>query len=148
MLFVAPAAGLVLFVVHWIVERVSVDLGWGDKKLKKLLARLHLLYDSLADGPRAATVKNDLITTRCAKPCANYDLIVIDEAHHIYRDEQLRAIVGRYAGNRRMLLSDVSQGLHDWLPFPDDLQEIRLEEVVRCSKRVVGAARKFQQGIS
>ena len=147
-LFVAPAAGLVLFVVHWIVERVSVDLGWGDKKLKKLLARLHLLYDSLADGPRAATVKNDLITTRCAKPRASYDLIVIDEAHHIYRDEQLRAIVGRYAGNRRMLLSDVSQGLHDGLPFPDDLQEIRLEEVVRCSKRVVGAARKFQQGIS
>ena len=35
-LFAAPSAGLVFFVVRWIVERVSIDLDWGDK-LKKLL---------------------------------------------------------------------------------------------------------------
>eukprot|EP01047_Picozoa_sp_COSAG01_P033072 COSAG01_NODE_2418_length_7734_cov_8.527570_5_plen_385_part_01 len=73
-----------------------------------------------------------------------YDLIVVDEAHHIWLDEHFRTEVEHYKGKRRMLLSDVSQGLHEGLSFPDDLDEVELTEIVRCSKRVISAAMKFQ----
>jgi hypothetical protein len=47
-----------------------------------------------------------------------------------------------------LLLSDVSQGLHDGVPFPDAV-DVHLDQVVRCSKRLVGAAGRFQPaGIS
>ena len=73
-----------------------------------------------------------------------YDIVVIDEAHHIWRHTEAREVVQSYAGKRRMLLSDVSQGLHDGLDFPPDLISVKLTEVVRCSMRVVSAACKFQ----
>ena len=149
-LFVAKNSGLVFFVVGWIAERVD----GRTRKINRLLSRLHLLFDPFTDGPRVATVQPSVmqdmqdthfIHTTTVEKRSDYALIVVDEAHHIFRDEQLRATIEGYAGTRRMLLSDVSQGLHDGVPFPDGLRDIRLQEVVRCSNRVVSAARKFQQ---
>eukprot|EP01043_Picozoa_sp_COSAG02_P002431 COSAG02_NODE_56_length_43700_cov_33.650765_2_plen_1893_part_00 len=138
-LFAAPAAGLAFFVVRWIVERV----GGRERKINRLLSRLHLLFAPF-DVPSIATIKDSGIKTRSVERCKDYSLVVIDEAHHIFRDDRLRTTVESYSAARYMLLSDVSQSLHDGVPFPDDLEPILLEEVVRCSKRVVSAASKFQ----
>eukprot|EP01046_Picozoa_sp_COSAG06_P004191 COSAG06_NODE_173_length_21283_cov_14.116220_3_plen_2197_part_00 len=138
-LFAAPAAGLVFFVVRWLAERV----GGRECETNPLLSRLHLLFAPF-DKVRVATIEDGFIETKAVEECSDYALIVVDEAHHIYRDDRLRTTLDGYTGARRMLLSDVSQGHHDGLPFPDDLQDVQLEEVVRCSKRVVGAASRFQ----
>ena len=45
-----------------------------------------------------------------------------------------------------MLLSDISQGLHDGLEFPPGLEDVEMTEVMRCSQRVKSAAEKFQMG--
>ena len=45
---------------------------------------------------------------------------------------------------RRILLSDISQGLVSDIHFPAGLKRVTLTEVVRSSKRVVAGAMKFQ----
>ena len=45
-----------------------------------------------------------------------------------------------------MLLSDISQSTQYNIPYPAGMAEVALEEVVRCSKRVVAGAMAFQVG--
>ena len=46
-----------------------------------------------------------------------------------------------------MLLSDFSQSsAAAGTPFPEDMTEVLLEEVVRCSERIVTGAMSFQIG--
>ena len=73
---------------------------------------------------------------------------MVDEAHHLYRDSKLQALVeGQIGpGARRLILSDLSQSDGSSIPYPSPIQEVLLTEVVRSSKRVVAGAMQFQLG--
>jgi hypothetical protein len=105
---------------------------------------VHLLFVPAADGPRAVFLADGALVTKAVAACSKYDLLVVDEAHHVYRDEQFRATLESLPATRWMLLSDVSQGLTNDACFPDELTEVVLTEVVRSSKRIVAGAMKFQ----
>ena len=78
-----------------------------------------------------------------------YELVVVDEAHHIYRDARFRKRVEDFIGDktRLWLLSDISQSRDKGIEYPsDDMIEVLLEEVVRCTKRIIAGALAFQLG--
>ena len=68
-LFVAPAVGLVLFVVRWIVQRV----GGRERKVNRLLSRLQLLFTPF-DCPRVAVIEGGSIQTKAEEKRSNYAL--------------------------------------------------------------------------
>lgn len=78
-----------------------------------------------------------------------YSLVVVDEAHHIYRHTSQRDQIAEYTkeeSTRLFLLSDISQSTGASLEYPPNMREVTLHEVVRCSRRIVQAAASFQIG--
>eukprot|EP01047_Picozoa_sp_COSAG01_P035256 COSAG01_NODE_2693_length_7243_cov_4.778695_1_plen_1576_part_00 len=143
-LFCAKNLPLAVFVTKWLAERTK-----GTSNKKRVLSCVHLLFDSFEDGPRAVSLIDGAITlslVSAEEQCAAYDLVVIDEAHHIWRDTQLRASVEEHlrSAKRTMFLSDISQSLYGGCDFPAGLKQVDLTEVVRNSKRIVAASLKFQ----
>ena len=106
-----------------------------------------LLFEPLEDGLRTVEIVNDRVVTSLVKN-PGFDLVVVDEAHHLYRDDKLRALVERQIGAsaRRLILSDLSQSDGRLISYPSPMQEVLLTEVVRSSKRVVAGAMQFQLG--
>jgi hypothetical protein len=87
-----------------------------------------------------------------------YNMIVVDEAHHAYRD-LAEDFAERYTTRSAdeggintvlLLLSDISQATSSgikyppWDPHRQKMKEVRLNEVVRCSMRIIEAVRAFQ----
>ena len=146
-LFVAPKPALCYFVVRWLCARVQSN-GKGSE-LDRLLPRLHVLYDPLPDGPRVCSLKNGRIAMSASQGETSYAMVVVDESHHLYKDQGKRATIEKYATahQRLILLSDISQSLgKEDEAYPEVDTEVRLTEVVRCSKRIVQAATTFQLG--
>eukprot|EP01050_Picozoa_sp_SAG11_P015346 SAG11_NODE_1981_length_3967_cov_4.093330_1_plen_844_part_10 len=141
-LFVAKNMALAFFVAKWLVLRTDESRG-----RRKLLSRLHLLYEPIDDGPREVElVRHTMQTTPIVGGALDqYDLVVVDEAHHIFSNNKMRTVVQRYGGRRRLLLSDLSQGVCRAALFPN-MPEVTLTEVVRSSKRIVAGAMRFQLG--
>ena len=149
-LFVAKNLPLALFVAKWLVTRDHVK---GAASRRRLLGRLHLLSEPV-DGepcvPMAVTLvvgadgETALVAAAPKTEVSKYDLLVVDEAHHVYKDAAFRSAVEKIAADRRMLLSDVSQGLGGDTEFPSGLQVVTLTEVVRSSERIVAGAMQFQ----
>jgi hypothetical protein len=156
-LFVARNPALCLFVAKWIHERLRVQLKMRNAaKRRKMLSRVHVLCHPLEDGPRSIAVKHkrvvfekpsvDAVTGNEGVP---YSLVVVDEAHHLYRDDRARHTIESFVtpgASKRMLLSDISQSTQYDIPYPQGMASVTLEEVVRCSKRVVAGAMAFQVG--
>eukprot|EP01045_Picozoa_sp_COSAG04_P012832 COSAG04_NODE_880_length_9669_cov_3.805747_3_plen_2321_part_00 len=135
-LFVAKNMPLALFVTRWLRKRV---------KRTGMLKRVHFLFKPFDDGPRTCASSLGRLDFHPAKErVAEYDIVVIDEAHHVWREEHLRSAAEGYTGKRRIFLSDESQGLHGGVEFPGGLRDVELTEVMRCSKRVVSASLRFQ----
>jgi len=144
-LFVAKNRPLAMFVTKWLAQRVE-----GKRKRKTLLKRLHVLFAPFDEGPRRYAEHSYDQHHLEFEPVTNppeYDLVVIDEAHHVFRDDALREAVMPYlasSNTRCMLLSDVSQSLRNDIKFPEGLKSVHLTEVVRSSKRIVAGAMQFQ----
>ena len=89
----------------------------------------------------------EIVTCKPVHEERSYDLVVVDEAHHIYGDpisaEVVNLDVDRSAA--RVFLSDASQSLGKGIDFPDT-GKVHLNEVVRSSKRIITAASSFQLG--
>ena len=119
-----------------------------------MLGRLHVVSDPLSSGPRSVAIEDDTIVTAPVvaskwdrAKLMKYDLVVIDEAHHLFRDEASKQLVEPFvhASERCMLLSDISQSLREDIKYPDiGLHVVTLTEVVRSSKRIVAASLQFQ----
>eukprot|EP01050_Picozoa_sp_SAG11_P009216 SAG11_NODE_852_length_6874_cov_2.914391_2_plen_1844_part_00 len=139
-LFIAKNMALAVFVSKWLAHRVELT---SDVKRRKLLRRMHLLFAPMDDGPREVKLDRRTMQTAPTAALPSYDLIVVDEAHHIYSDESLRSMVEGYIGSRRLLLSDISQGMHNATRYPV-MADLMLTEVVRSSKRIVAGAMRFQ----
>ena len=148
-LFIARNLPLVLFVSKWIAQK------YNGLKRGQILSQVHLMYDPLQEGPRRVQLGNDgRLRTSVVRKRDQYDLVVVDEAHHIFRIEKLRAhaqpFVDSSATSRFLLLSDVSQANRSDIKFPSDplqpCKEVILTEVVRNSKRIVAGVKQFQVG--
>jgi hypothetical protein len=141
-LFVAKNRPLALFVSRWLSKRIP-----NARRRKRLLGRLHLLSAPLQEGPRSISeVNGSLRMAPTTGGSRKYDLVVIDEAHHVFREGGLGSTALVYApeGTRLILLSDVSQSLRSDVSFPAGLLDVVLTEVVRSSKRIVAAVKTFQ----
>lgn len=142
-LFVTRAAALCCFVARWLCARVPAT------RRKRLLKKLHVMHEPFEAGPRACGIKNDQIAMIAGHTCReSYDTMVVDEAHHLYRDPVARDQVNQYMNEktRLLILSDISQSGTSKVDYPPGLYEVKLTEVVRCSKRIVAAASAFQLG--
>ncbi|KAJ1472259.1 hypothetical protein T484DRAFT_1841005 [Baffinella frigidus] len=151
-LFVVKNEALALFVVKWLLARCE-----GAVQKRRLLESVHLLYQPCEDGPRAVQLDDGRLWTE-AVPAELYDMIVIDEAHHVFSDEPVRGTVEKYTAPllatsrpdpprdfpRFLILSDVSQSLDLNPQYPADLQQVHLTEVVRSSQRILAGAAAFQ----
>ncbi|KAJ1465267.1 hypothetical protein T484DRAFT_1922702 [Baffinella frigidus] len=156
-LFVVKNEALALYVVKWICARFE-----GAVAKRSMLERLHLLYQPCEDGPRAVELEEGRLSTKNAK-VEKYDMIVVDEAHHVYSDASVRGAVEKYTVPLRalprptpppgapplgfprfLILSDISQSFDLEPPFPADLSEVYLTEVVRSSQRIHAGAAAFQ----
>jgi hypothetical protein len=160
-LFCVKNEALALTVARWIIRRIGVD------HLGQVLPRFHLLFNPFEAGPRVISIRDNgtgrrsietmLAATRSGAEPHVYDLVVVDEAHHVWKNPEDKRLVVRHINmkNQFMLLSDVSQSVGVFA----DLQEhqvdvttispfatatVALTEVVRSSKRIVSAAMEFQ----
>ena len=123
---------LCYFVVRWMCSRKPLE---SAMRRRDVLERLHVLYDPLGNGPHTVEIVGRAIHFA---PCRHmrgrqerYDLVVVDEAHHIYNDDALIAQVDQHVRKRqtrRLLLSDISQATAT-THFPKGLLEVKLNEV-------------------
>ena len=117
---------------------------------RQILSRIDLLFDPFDKGPQAVSIDEDCnIVTTNAQLAASYNLVVVDEAHHIYSNTTHRAAIESHvsgAGSRRLLLSDVSQSLGEKIDYPTGMttRTVELTEVVRSSQRIVAGANAFR----
>ena len=145
-LFTCWSAPLCLFVCRWICKRVRDAL-----QRERALSRLFLLHDPMDEGPRAVAldVSGTRLVTRPAVGVGPFELLVVDESHHVYSRPELRERVESFVTpgrTRRLLLADISQSLGRSIPFPTEAERVQLTEVVRCSRRIVAGAMAFQLG--
>ena len=144
-LFVARNAALCYFVIRWVCRRVRNTL-----QRLLMLKRLDVLFEPFSVGPQAVKLERGRIqmVSRAALD-VQYSLVVVDEAHHIYKDRGMRDAVEIHvpAGCWRMLLSDISQSSgRDIVYPPGEPLVVQLTEVVRSSQRIVAGAAAFQLG--
>jgi hypothetical protein len=89
----------------------------------------------------------DLEPSEAAAGALSYGLTVVDEAHHVLRNEDNATAVQRWASQGGLLLlSDISQTSAKDLSkerFPE-AANVELTKVIRSSKRIVAAAMAFQ----
>ena len=171
-LFVAPKLALTLFVAKWLYKRLEND-GCGAQR--KALERLYVMaapdnvpaaqpqrrrspHSVLSDSQslvlyRVNAVGNRIVHTPVEKGAEvpTFSIVVIDEAHHLYRVSEKRDVIERLmakGGAQRVLLSDISQSQGQDAGFPSDRDtvHVKLTEVVRSSKRIVAGAMAFQLG--
>lgn len=77
-------------------------------------------------------------------------LIAVDEAHHIHEQGELEQIVATYApmgegSTRLILLSDASQSGATELANGFGATEVRLQQVVRSTQRIIAGAAMFSK---
>lgn len=79
--------------------------------LGQILRGLHLLSFPFSSPRSIAIREGEVVAQRRGQGGISYDLVVVDEAHHVYASEESREAVERFVseGSRRMLLSDISQ---------------------------------------
>lgn len=143
-LFAARNVALCYYVVRLLCNRVQHPL-----RRLHLLRRLHVLFEPFEEGAHRVTLKNGTIFMAPMRASnMDYQLVVIDEAHHIYNDSKMRLSVESHvhSNSQRLLVSDVSQATATSIIYPEGLTVVHLTEVVRCSKRIVSAASSFQLG--
>lgn len=138
-LYVARNRPLVLHVAHWLAKRGEEK---SSKEMKRLLGHLHVASEPFK-SILAVTMTRGCLQFAETSAMVPYSLVVIDEAHHIFRDEELRSSVAKLKTERTILLSDVAQGLYPGLEYPK-CNEVILSQVVRSSRRIVEGAAQFQ----
>ena len=161
-LFVAKTEALALFVVGWVCVRL---LGSADVSLSPamaaLLERLEVVYpkkgESMPSVHRRYSCSDGRLwpsPPEVRSGSEQYDLVIVDESHHVFADSATRQeIEQRFVSSaaRVLLLSDGSQSTavdndseSETTASAADTMTVVLTEVVRCSRRVVEAAKPFQ----
>ena len=116
-LFVVRNRALAQFIAVWVAHRVD------NATLAATLGRLWMLFAPLEDGPRRTTVQDGLV---CFEKLPRggesmvFDMMVADEAHHLYSDKASRDAIATYCGEhtRLLLLCDISQSTGSSIECP------------------------------
>jgi len=153
-LFVASNEAMAIFVANWICKRLVKD---AMAHRDAVLQRLHLLFPSSDSKCVYSVSLNDsdwMLVTAPTEEAAVYAMIVVDEAHHVYRPdakahvkvlrERVKQRAARSPRCRLVLLSDVSQSEGQEPEYPNGLYVMNLHEVVRSTQRIVAGASAFQ----
>lgn len=136
-LFVAPSLGLGFHFVRWLMqsaEDIQLDV------LKRMVL-MHYPYDSFLSLEVEGNRLKALPVAAAAQ--LEFSLLVIDEAHEIFRPGVNREFLEKIPTHQRVLLSSRSQASSGGLNFPQ-VPEVKLTQVVRSSKRIVAGAAAFQ----
>lgn len=136
-LFVAPSLGLGFHFVRWLMqsaEDIQLDV------LKRIVL-MHHPYDSLLSLEVHGSRLKALPVATPAQ--LEFALLVIDEAHEIFRPGVNREFLDKIPTHQRVLLSSRSQASSAGLNIPQ-VPEVKLTQVVRSSKRIVAGAAAFQ----
>lgn len=145
-LFVAPHAALAHFVAAWIGQRLNDPFKRDD-----ILARVWVFHAPFDQGVQRCGMTDEgrIVFKQDTLP-KSFALVVVDEGHHIYKDPAVSARIEAHVTptTRRLILTDVSQSLGQGIEYPDvqNCKLVVLDEVVRCSRRIVQAATAFQIG--
>ena len=139
-LFIAPALQLCFYFVRWLAGR--------GKHEKLLLTNLldRIVISTPEESFLKLAIKGRKLErfTDCRLCKTEFELTVVDEAHDIYRDDLLESgFLEKVKTKRWLLLSNLSQSSVLTPKFPEDMAEVRLTEVVRCTKRIVAGAAAF-----
>ena len=137
-LFIAPALQLCFYFVRWLGRRGKQEKLPLTELLQRIVIRTpNRNFLKLAVEGRGLVATPALCSTEFA-------LTVVDEAHDIYRDEILDSgFLEKVKTDRWLLLSNLSQSSDLTPKFPENMTEVRLTEVVRCTKRIVAGAAAF-----
>jgi hypothetical protein len=92
---------------------------------------------------------NNVLESSSRKPSRAYNLVVCDEAHNIFKDEELSISLRPFLSadvSQMIFLSDISQsnGQERYYPQERNMHIVVLEEVVRCTERLMTGAKVYQ----
>eukprot|EP00438_Fugacium_kawagutii_P001779 Skav235958 [mRNA] locus=scaffold592:34814:37549:- [translate_table: standard] len=122
-IYVAPSLSLAFFFLQWIATRYA-----ADEPPEIRFGKLRALFD------RVASLTEDSGET--------FLLAVYDESHHVFRPGH-PDVFSAIRANQVLLLSDESQSLLDH-SFPGvQMQKECLQEVIRCTQRVISGSAAF-----
>ena len=140
-LFIAPSPELCLFVIRWLVRKLSLAGLLG--RLEELMGRFNVMYKPYESLMSVGVDNGRLVFTPLRNTgVAMFLLAVVDEAHDIYRPDVDHALLEKVQARQYLLLSSLSQASSINQSFPQ-MQEVKLTEVVRSTKRIVAASAAF-----
>ena len=142
-LYVSYTTELVYYFIQWLVVRLTSQLqseSWNE--ICNLLARLVVLKRPFRSflSPR---LENDRINLAPAEKVDKFELLVLDEAHNIFRADVERDALDRVTCTNQLLLSDDSQSSAVEVNIPP-MESVVLTEVVRSTRQIVVGASSFQ----
>ena len=110
-----------------------------------MLRRVFVLHGPF-DAPRSVRVVKSLLVFPPSN-VTSFGCALVDEAHHLVVDDAARVALEQFAlGVQCVYLSDRSQSHGDETIIPGNPTTVRLDEVVRCSQRIMQAGRIFELG--
>ena len=145
-LYVAPSESLCLFFVHWIARRVQGRSSLREKfSIQSMLDRIRVMPSPYKDVMSVHVRGNHLefqSISQLSMVEENFLLVIVDEAHDIFRDGVDHAFLEALQAERRILLSNLSQSSAVQQSFPF-MPMVKLTEVVRSTQRIVAGAAAF-----
>ena len=141
-LFIAPSPELCLFVIRWLIRKLSLAGLVG--RLEGFMGRMNVMYKPYKSLMSVGVDNGRLVftTLRNSTSVAMFLLAVVDEAHDIYRPDVDHAFLESVQARQYLLLSSLSQASSINQSFPQ-MQEVKLTEVVRSTKRIVAGSAAF-----
>jgi hypothetical protein len=163
-LFVVTNTALAYFVAKWVWVRVSTKQGSREADAQRVLNQFHVLYGAALLKRASFEITGGLLTLKAPSETQpeiqpSFSLVVVDEAHDLIdgaAEKIAKHTKGSASSVPRLLLSDVSQACASTADAADVMsnlparegewgeRKVVLNEVVRCTKRIVEGARAFQ----
>ena len=140
-LFVAPNLPLCFFFIRWLGRRGMQEDIFLYSLLDRVVVRTpdtNFMKLTIQGGRLVGSPSGTLSKSK-------FDLTVVDEAHDIFKQPDVleSGFLSKVGTKRWLVLSNLSQSSVLKPSFPADMTEVRLTEVVRCTKRIVAGAAAF-----
>ena len=90
-LFCVKNRPLALTVAKWMVRRIKREKkGHSGTALR----RFHVLFQPFEQGPRTVEIVGGKIQPTTVQELLEFDMVVVDEAHHVWKDSVMKSQVG------------------------------------------------------
>eukprot|EP00434_Breviolum_minutum_P027950 symbB.v1.2.024729.t1/scaffold2363.1/size81248/2 len=140
-LFVAPNLPLCFYFIRWLGRRGMHEEIFLESLLDRVVVRTpdtNFMKLTIQGGRLVGSPSSTLSKSK-------FDLTVVDESHDIFKQPDVleTGFLSQVDTKRWLVLSNLSQSSVLNPAFPADMTEVRLTEVVRCTKRIVAGAAAF-----